>query len=83
MSNAVKIEIKDHLGLHARKCLDACKIAQNFTSSISIEHNGFIVDAKSILGLMSLCVPYGDDVVIRANGNDSELALNAILPIIQ
>lgn len=83
MSNTVTIEIKDHLGLHAKKCLEACKAAQKYTSSISVEHNGFVVDAKSILGLMSLCVPYGDDVVIRANGNDSQLALNALLPIIQ
>lgn len=83
MSKVVEVEIKDNCGLHAKKCMNICKIAQNFKSTMSLAHKGYEIDLKSILGLMSLCVSSGEKVKLSISGEDSEAAVNALLPILQ
>jgi len=82
MSKSIELEIKDIRGLHAQKCLSICKAAQAFESSIVMNHNGHIVDIKSILGLLSLACPQGSIVTIEAFGNDSEAAINMLKELV-
>lgn len=78
MSESKRVVIKDSNGLHAKKCLDLVNHAQKYTSVLRLIHNGHEIDIKSILGLMSLCVPQGDEVIIQASGKDQKEALETL-----
>ena len=82
MSKVVEIKVLDSCGLHAKKCMDICKVASHFQSSIKLNHNGYEIDLKSILGLMSLCVPKGDTISLEVCGADQEEACKQLSQII-
>ncbi len=69
------IELQSTAGLHAALASKLVQAASNFDSQIWIEYKDKIVDAKSILGLMSLAIPSGQDVLIVAEGNEAEKAI--------
>ena len=52
--------------------------ASRFSSSIFFEYKDKNVNAKSIMGMMSLGVDMGDTVTISAEGADEEAAVNSI-----
>jgi catabolite repression HPr-like protein len=65
-------------GLEARPIAMLVQKASQFSSTIHIEVGNKKVNAKSIMGMMSLSVCSGDEVVVIANGTDEEDAVNAI-----
>jgi phosphocarrier protein HPr len=65
-------------GLHARPATVLVNKAGQFQSEISLSYNGRTVNLKSIMGVMSLGVPKGSQIVIEADGNDGDEALVAI-----
>ena len=65
-------------GLHARPATVLVNKAGQFQSEISLTYNGRTVNLKSIMGVMSLGVPKGSQIVIEADGNDGDEALVAI-----
>ena len=73
-----ELTVKNKLGLHARPCALLSKTASLFRSSITLTHKGRCVDAKSILGLMTMAMPSGSDVTICTNGSDEITAMDSI-----
>ena len=67
------VTIKNASGLHARPAGMFVKKASEFKA----------VNAKSIMGIMSLGLAQGDEVVICANGEDQESAVNALVELIE
>lgn len=65
-------------GIHARPATLLVQAASKFASDITLEYNGKSVNLKSIMGVMSLGVGQGADVVISANGADEADAIAAI-----
>ena len=65
-------------GLEARPIAMLVQKASQFSSTIHIEVGNKKVNAKSIMGMMSLSVCSGDEVVVIASGADEEDAVNAI-----
>lgn len=65
-------------GIHARPATLLVQTASKFTSEINLEYKGKSVNLKSIMGVMSLGVGQGADVVISAEGVDEEEAMTAI-----
>jgi phosphocarrier protein HPr len=53
--------------------------AGKFESKITLVKAGKEVDAKSLLGVMSLAVKKGDEITIRAEGADAEQAVSALV----
>ncbi len=76
------VEIVNQLGLHARAAARLVKTASAFRSRITVSREGEDVDAKSILGLMMLAAAPGTQLTIRANGDDEERALDAVVSLI-
>ncbi|HOQ36345.1 MAG TPA: HPr family phosphocarrier protein [Acetivibrio sp.] len=76
------IKIINPSGLHARPAAMFVQTAGKFTSDIWIKKDEKNVDAKSIMGLISLAVAQGEEVKIRAQGEDEELALNELVDLI-
>lgn len=65
-------------GIHARPATLLVQAASKFESDINLEYKGKSVNLKSIMGVMSLGVGQGADVVITAEGADEADAIAAI-----
>lgn len=65
-------------GIHARPATLLVQAASKFASNINLEYKGRAVNLKSIMGVMSLGVGQGADVVITAEGADEAEAIAAI-----
>lgn len=76
------VVIKNATGLHMRPARLLCKTALEFESVITVQNKEKIVDAKSVLGLLSACIRGNDSVTIQCEGQDEEAALKAIIDLI-
>ncbi len=76
------LAIVNRLGLHARAAAQLVQLAQNYQSEISLEKNGIAADAKSVLSLLTLECPVGTNIVVRAVGEDSSPAVQAVAELI-
>ena len=65
-------------GIHARPATLLVQTASKFASDIQLEYKGKSVNLQSIMGVMSLGVGQGADVVITADGEDAAEALAGI-----
>jgi catabolite repression HPr-like protein len=70
------IEIKS--GLEARPVALFVQVASQFESSIYVEYENKKVNAKSIMGMMTLGLAAGEEVVVIAEGSDEEAAIESI-----
>ncbi|MFK5883317.1 MAG: HPr family phosphocarrier protein [Candidatus Izemoplasma sp.] len=77
-----EILIKNTVGLHASLAAKVVQAASKFKVEITLDYNGKIIDAKSILGLMSLAIPSGENVKLIATGEDAEKAILEIEKIL-
>ena len=68
--------------LHARPAAQFVKEAKSYTSDIMVIKDGAEANAKSSLRLMSLGAKHGDKVVIRAEGEDEEAAVDALVALL-
>lgn len=76
----IKKEIKIELskGLEARPVAIFVQVASQYDSSIFVEYRDKKVNAKSIMGMMSLGIAQGERVVISAEGTDEKEAVDGI-----
>ena len=65
-------------GLEARPIAMLVQKASQFSSTIHIEVGNKKVNAKSIMGLMSLGIARGEEVTVTADGRDEEVAVENI-----
>lgn len=72
------IEVKLPAGLQARPAAEFVQEANRFTSHVFIEKNGKKVNAKSIMGLMSIAVAKGEEITLIADGTDEETAIERL-----
>lgn len=73
-----KITINLPTGLEARPVALLVQVASKYESSIYIECENKKVNAKSIMGMMSLGLVTGEDVLVSAVGDDEAEALDSI-----
>jgi phosphocarrier protein len=76
------VTISNRLGLHARASAKLTKLAGTFGSEIFMSRNGRRVNAKSIMGVMMLAAGLGTEVEIEAEGVDEQLAMDALIALI-
>ena len=65
-------------GLEARPVALLVQVASQYDSQIYIENRGRRVNAKSIMGMMTLVLAANDHVIISADGPDEEAAATAV-----
>jgi phosphocarrier protein HPr len=73
-----KIEIKNKLGLHARAAALLVQTANKFAAQVSISKDGQSIDARSIMGVLTLAAAQGSKIQVEATGEDAERAVRAI-----
>ena len=75
----VSYKIKNEEGLHARPASDFCKTAGKFKSKIAVIKDGEEYEAKSILMVLCVGAVKGDVIEIRAEGEDEQEAVDALI----
>jgi phosphocarrier protein len=78
----IRTEIINKLGLHARAAAKLSHLANSFNSEISVVYNDVKVNAKSLLGILTLAASVGNSIMIVADGNDEKNAVKAIKQLI-
>lgn len=73
-----KLQIINKLGLHARAAAKVVHIANEFESEVFLGVDGEEVNAKSILGLLTLAATQGTPLTLRVEGPDEAEATAAI-----
>ena len=66
-------------GLEARPIALLVQVASQYESSVYLEYGEKRVNAKSIMGMMTLVLVAGDTVTVTADGSDEEMAVDAIV----
>ena len=72
------VQVKLESGLEARPIAMLVQVASQFESSVYIEAADRKVNAKSIMGMMSIGLEIGADVTVIADGEDEAAAVNEI-----
>ncbi len=70
--------IKNRAGIHARPSAMIAQTAVKFSSRIFLEKAGNRINAKSIMGIITLAASFGSKIKIFAEGADEEAAADAI-----
>lgn len=76
------INVQLETGLQARTAAKFVQEANRFLSDLFLEKDGKRVNAKSIMGLMSLAITKGEEITLIADGSDEDIALNALISFI-
>ncbi|MDM5250155.1 MULTISPECIES: HPr family phosphocarrier protein [unclassified Lysinibacillus] len=78
-----RVHVKLKLGLQARQAALFVQEANRFSADIFLEKDEKKVNAKSIMGVMSLAIAKGTEVVLSSDGNDAEQAVTALAALIE
>jgi len=76
------VEVKMKTGLQARQAALFVQEANRFMSDIFLKKDERQVNAKSIMGIMSLAIARGTSVTLIAEGNDEEQALESLVALV-
>ena len=76
------VMVQNQVGLHARPATFFIQKANEFKSSIWVEKDERRVNAKSLLGVLSLGIVKGTPITIIADGSDEEEAVAALTALI-
>ena len=77
-----EVAINNEVGLHARPATFFIQKANEFKSSIWVEKDERRVNAKSLLGVLSLGITKGTVVTLMADGVDEEEAVDALCTLV-
>ena len=77
-----EVKISNAIGLHARPSTFFIQKANSYSSSIWVEKDDRKVNAKSLLGVLSLGIAKGMTIVLTADGQDEELAIEGLTDLI-
>lgn len=82
MYNLKKV-VKCASGLHNKQATYFIQKANDFRSSIWIEADERKINAKSLLGVLSMAIVTGSEVTISAEGPDEEEAVNTLADLLE
>ena len=77
------VVVRCESGLHNKQATYFVQKANEFESNIWLESGSRKMNAKSLLGIMSLGIVTGSTVTLIASGSDAEDALNALETLLQ
>lgn len=77
------VEVKLKSGLQARQAALFVQEANRFTADIFLKKDNRQVNAKSIMGIMSLAIARGTSVTLVAEGIDEEQALSTLSLLVE
>lgn len=76
-------EVVNKLGIHARPAAQIVKAASIFDCTVKLTVDGDSVNAKSIMGVMTLAACRGSIIEVTADGDDETEAVEAVIRLIR
>lgn len=80
---AKEVLVQNQVGLHARPATFFIQKANEFKSSVWVEKDERRVNAKSLLGVLSLGIVGGTTIRIMADGSDEEQAVDGLVKLVE
>lgn len=77
------LTVKNRAGIHARPAALIAQTANKFASEISIEKDSTTVNAKSIMGVITMAAGYNTVLLLRADGPDEKQAVQSIVDLFE
>lgn len=77
------LTVRNRAGIHARPAALIAQTANRFNSEISIEKDSATVNAKSIMGVITMAAAYNTTLTLRVEGTDESEAAEAILALFE
>jgi phosphocarrier protein len=78
-----KVLLANEVGLHARPAAKFVQMAAKFKSRVQVIKGEIEADAKSITSILFLDAKKGEEIIIRTEGEDSTLALEALVELVK
>lgn len=78
----MKIKLVNEEGLHGRAAANFVRVASKFDSDVKLISEDVSVNGKSIIGIMSLGAFYGEELIIRTDGPDENVALRTLVDLV-
>lgn len=78
-----EVTVMNNVGLHARPATFFIQKSNEFKSSIWVEKGDRRINAKSLLGILSLGIIKGTEIKIIADGVDEEAAVSSLVNLIE
>lgn len=76
-----EVTIKNRAGLHTRPAASLVKLAAKFKSDFFIDKDGFEINGKSIIGVMTIAAEQGSKLTLRFSGEDEDVAAIAVVEL--
>ena len=80
---AKEVSVQNHVGLHARPAPFFIQKANEYKASVWVEKEERRVNAKSLLGVLSLGIVGGTTIKIIADGADEQEAVDALVKLVE
>ena len=77
------VTVKNQVGLHARPATFFIQKANEFKSGIWVEKEDRRVNAKSLLGVLSLGIVKGTTITLIADGVDEQAAVDSLVKLVE
>jgi phosphocarrier protein HPr len=87
-----RVTVQNSHGIHARPAAEIVKAAARFSSHLTLARDATViggeaqdaleVNGKSIMGVMMLAAEKGAELIVRADGDDAEAAVDALAALI-
>ena len=78
----MKVKLVNEEGLHGRAAANFVRAAGKFESVVKLVSDGVSVNGKSIIGIMSLGAFCGEELTIRTDGPDENVALRTLVDLV-
>jgi phosphocarrier protein len=72
------LTVRNRAGLHTRPAAMLVKLAAKFKADIYLNRDGYDINAKSIIGVMTLAAEQGSELLLTAEGADEHDAISEL-----
>ncbi|BDC96748.1 MULTISPECIES: HPr family phosphocarrier protein [Treponema] len=77
------LTVKNRAGIHARPAALIAQTANKFSAEIQIQKDSMTVNAKSIMGVITMAASYNTVLVVKADGIDEKQAVETLYDLFE
>ncbi|MCP5514709.1 MAG: HPr family phosphocarrier protein [Spirochaetales bacterium] len=77
------VTVKNRAGIHARPAANIVKTANKFNCEIRIKKDNDEINAKSIMGIITLAAAFKTELILVADGEDEQSAVDALFNLFE
>ena len=77
------LTVRNRAGIHARPAALIAQTSNKYASEISLEKDSITVNAKSIMGVITMAAGYNTTLTLKVEGSDEQAAADAIFHLFE